>query len=92
MTDDDKQKLIARLKSVEGHVRGVQRMVEEDQYCIDVIQQVQAVQKALDRFSILILEKHMNTCVTTAIRGEDLEERERVVSEILNVFEATSKL
>lgn len=92
MPEADKGKVLARLKSIEGHVRGIQRMVEEDQYCIDIIRQSQAVQRALDRFNALILENHLNTCVTTAIRGEDADERERVVAEIMNVFETAGKL
>jgi DNA-binding FrmR family transcriptional regulator len=89
---DHKRDLLNRLKTVEGHVRGVQRMVEEDAYCIDILKQTQAIQRALDKFNSLILARHLNGCVTTAIRGEDPQERERVVSELLQVFETTSKL
>ncbi len=92
MSNSEKAKLLARLKTIEGHVRGVQRMVEEDQYCIDVIQQAQAIQRALDKFNALVLENHLNTCVTTAIRSENADERERVVTEIMDVFETSSKL
>lgn len=91
-TAEDKRKLLARLKSVEGHVRGIQRMIENDQYCIDIIQQVQAVQRALDKFNALVLENHLNTCVTTAIQSDDADERERVVTEIMDVFETAGKL
>jgi DNA-binding FrmR family transcriptional regulator len=87
-----KEQLLTRLKTIEGHVRGVQRMVEEDTYCIDVLKQTQAIQRALDKFNSLILAEHLNSCVTTAIRGEDPQERERVVSELLQVFETTSNL
>ncbi|MFN8424136.1 MAG: metal-sensitive transcriptional regulator [Anaerolineae bacterium] len=80
-----------RLKSIEGHVRGVSRMVEEDAYCIDVIQQVRAVQAALDRVTDLILEDHLNSCLVTAIRGEDPDARERVLSEVLDVFQAAPR-
>lgn len=92
MPEDEKRKILARLKSIEGHVRGIHRMVEEDQYCIDIIHQAQAVQRALDKFNALILENHLNTCVTTAIRSEDAAERERVVTEIMDVFETAGKL
>jgi DNA-binding FrmR family transcriptional regulator len=81
-----------RLKTIEGHIRGVQRMLEEDEYCIDVIRQIQAVQSALNKVSKIILEEHMNTCVTTAIRGEDPGERERVLREIAEVYEAATKV
>jgi CsoR family transcriptional regulator, copper-sensing transcriptional repressor len=89
---DSKQQLLSRLKTIEGHVRGIQRMVDEEAYCIDILKQTQAVQRALDKFNSLILADHLNGCVTTAIRSEDPQERERVVREILQVFEASSKV
>jgi DNA-binding FrmR family transcriptional regulator len=81
--------ILARLKSVEGHVRGVQRMVEEGVYCVDVVHQIEAVQKALGKVSALVLERHLHHCATAAIRGEDPEERERVIGELLDVFRTT---
>ena len=80
-----------RLKTVEGHIRGVQRMIEEDAYCIDVICQIQAVQAALNKISTMILEEHLHSCLITAVRGEDPDERERVLKEIIDVFEAAKK-
>jgi DNA-binding FrmR family transcriptional regulator len=82
---------LKRLKTVEGHIRGVQRMVEEEAYCIDVIRQIQAVQAALDKVSAMILEEHLHSCLITAVRGEDPAERERVLREIADVFEAKVK-
>lgn len=82
---------LKRLKTVEGHIRGVQRMVEEDAYCIDVIRQIQAVQAALNKISAQILDEHLNSCLITAVRGEDASERERVLKEIIDVFEAATK-
>jgi DNA-binding FrmR family transcriptional regulator len=86
------EETLKRLKIVEGHLRGVVRMVEEDAYCIDVIRQVQAIQAALNKVSTGILEDHLNSCVTTAIRGEDPGERERVLKEITDVFETATKV
>ncbi len=80
-----------RLKTAEGHLRGIQRMLEEDAYCIDVIRQIQAVQAALNKISVQILEEHMNSCLITAIRGEEPEERERVLKEIIEVFETATR-
>jgi DNA-binding FrmR family transcriptional regulator len=77
-----------RLKTIEGHIRGIQRMLDEDAYCIDVITQTQAIQAALDKFNAELLENHMGTCVTTAIRGNDPAERERVLRELMTVFTA----
>jgi DNA-binding FrmR family transcriptional regulator len=81
-----------RLKNVEGHMRGIVRMMDEDAYCIDVIRQIQAVQAALSKISAMILEEHLNSCVITAIRGEDPGERERVLKEITGVFDAANKI
>ncbi len=77
---------VKRLKNIEGHVRGIEQMVENGAYCIDVIRQIQAVQAALDRVSGNILEGHLHSCVITAVRGEDINERERVLAEIADVF------
>jgi DNA-binding FrmR family transcriptional regulator len=83
--------VLKRLKSAEGHLRGVIRMVEEDVYCIDVIRQIQAVQAALNKITATILEEHLNSCVITAIRGENPNDRERVLREITDVFEMATK-
>ena len=87
MEDQIKAGIVRRLQSVEGHVRGIQRMVEEDHYCIDVIKQVEAVQAALGKINEIILDNHLRTCVTTAIRGDEPARREAVISEILEVFQ-----
>ncbi len=92
MSDGDTLGIINRLKSIEGHVRGVQRMVDEGAYCMDIINQNLAVQRALEKVNSLILERHLQTCVTTAIRGDDPTERERVITEILGVFETAGKI
>jgi DNA-binding FrmR family transcriptional regulator len=83
--------ILKRLKSAEGHLRGVIRMVEEGVYCIDIIRQIQAVQAALNKINATILENHLNSCVITAIRGEDPNDRERVLREIADVYEMATK-
>jgi DNA-binding FrmR family transcriptional regulator len=67
-------------------------MVEEDTYCIDVIRQIQAVEAALNKVSAKILEDHLNSCVITAVQGNDPKERERVLKEITEVFEMSNKV
>jgi DNA-binding FrmR family transcriptional regulator len=91
MDDTHRKKTIRRLQIVEGHVRGIQRMLDEDQYCIDVIKQINAVQAALNRVSQTILEEHLQTCLTTAVRGDNKKERERVLREIVDVFESKGR-
>ena len=86
------EKTLRRLKTIEGHLKGVIRMVEEDAYCIDIIRQIQAVEAALNKASAEILENHLNSCVITAIRGDSEQERERVLKEISEVFEMSHKV
>jgi DNA-binding FrmR family transcriptional regulator len=92
VADEHKLGILNRLRSIEGHVRGVQRMVDEDAYCIDIINQNLAVQRALAKVNRLILERHLHTCATAAIQGDDPSERERVIAEIMSVFEATGQM
>ena len=87
-----KKDALNRLRSIEGHVRGIERMVENDAYCIDIMKQIKAVQNALERVNSLLLANHLQTCVTTALRSNDDAERERVINEIIDVFDATGKL
>jgi DNA-binding FrmR family transcriptional regulator len=86
------EKTLRRLKTIQGHLGGVIRMVEEDAYCIDIIRQIQAVEAALNKASSEILEDHLNSCVITAIRGDNEQERERVLKEISEVFEMGQKV
>jgi CsoR family transcriptional regulator, copper-sensing transcriptional repressor len=92
MDDDHRSAVLRRLRSISGHVKGIERMVDEDAYCIDVIKQVQAVQAALNKVNDLILEQHLNTCVIEAVRGDNKKERERVLEEIVDVFELAQKI
>ena len=88
----EREEVLKRLKNVEGHVRGVAKMVENDAYCIDLIRQIQAVQAALNKISSKILSDHMNSCLVTAVRGDDPAERERVLKEIAEVYAMASKV
>ena len=83
-----KDKIVARLKSVEGHLRSVTEMVERDAYCIDVLQQTRAVTSAVAKVETLLLERHLQHCVQTAVRSDDKKERARVLHELLEVFDA----
>ena len=89
MNEETRDAAVHRLRSIAGHVKSVERMVENDQYCIDIIQQVDAVQAALSKLKTIVLDGHLHECVTTAIRGEDADERERVLSEIVGVFKVS---
>ncbi len=66
----DKPSLLARIKKIEGQAKGIQRMVEEDRYCIDIVQQLSALSAAADEVSLLILQAHIEGCVVDAIREQ----------------------
>jgi len=88
MTNPD---VLSRLKNAEGHIRGIERMVEEGNYCVDILRQIQAVQASLNKISTMILDNHLNSCVITAVRGDDPAERERVLHEISEIFSAANR-
>jgi DNA-binding FrmR family transcriptional regulator len=75
-----------RLKRIEGQVRGVQRMVEEGRYCVDILTQIDAVTAALGRVQDQILEAHLNHCVADALEGSDTGERREKVDEVVNLL------
>ncbi|MFC2003813.1 metal-sensitive transcriptional regulator [Chloroflexota bacterium] len=66
----NKPSLLARMKKIEGQAKGIQRMIEEDRYCIDIVQQLTALSAAIDEVSLLILESHIEGCVADAIRKQ----------------------
>jgi DNA-binding FrmR family transcriptional regulator len=88
----DKDDTLKRLRNIEGHVRGIGRMVDQDAYCIDVIRQIQAVQAALRKVSSNVLNDHLHSCLITAVRGDDAQDRERVLKEIAEVYDMASKV
>lgn len=83
ITDDNKEKLKARLARAIGHLNTVHRMVDEKKYCIDVLHQLKAVQSALDKTAEVMLRQHLETCVVEAIQKQDAE---RVIEELMQVF------
>ncbi len=79
----EKSSLLARMKKIEGQAKGIQRMIEEDRYCIDIIQQITALGAAADEVELLILENHIEGCVTDAIRGQHGESHMRELMDTL---------
>jgi len=80
-----------RLKTIEGHIRGIQKMIDQEAYCIDVIRQINAVQSALNKVSTIILDEHLHSCLITAVRSENPDDREKVLKEITEVFQAKAE-
>jgi len=84
MIDDiTKNKSISRLKKIEGQVRGIERMIEEKQYCIDILTQIAAASSALSNVAKLVLKKHVETCVSEAIKSGKEKGK---IEELLNVI------
>ncbi len=81
---DNKKKLLHRLKIANGHLEKVIKMVEGDEYCLNVIQQTQAVTSSLEKVSELILENHLKTCVRQSMeKGKNIDEK---IKEVMEVF------
>ena len=81
-----KERILHRLKITQGHLKKVVQMVEDDNYCIDVIHQTRAIQKALKEIDNLTLENHLKGCVTDAIKNG---KRDKAITEVMNVFKKT---
>ena len=87
MHRENKAKLLNRLNRVEGQVRGVARMVEEDRYCIDILTQLQAVKAALAKVENELLKDHLHHCIEGAIVSGDAEEQRKKASELIQLLE-----
>ena len=84
----DKKQILNRLASIEGHLKGIRKMVEDDQYCVDVLKQSYAVERALKAFEAALLEGHLNHCVVDGFRdGRDQE----MVRELAELFALSRK-
>ncbi|MBO2521053.1 MAG: metal-sensitive transcriptional regulator [Clostridia bacterium] len=79
----DKAKLLGRLKRIEGQVRGISRMIEEDKYCVDILVQIAAVKAALNKVGLVLLEDHTRGCVTRAIQNA---EGDAAIDELMDVL------
>ena len=87
MEDEKRQAVLSRLRRIEGQVRGLQRMVDEDRYCGDILDQIHSVQQALRGAGRVITRNHLETCVTKALRTGDEEEAEATYDEIMSLMD-----
>jgi DNA-binding FrmR family transcriptional regulator len=85
LNESTKAKALARLRRIEGQVQGIQRMVDEEQYCVDILLQLSAVQGALEQVRKLLLGRHIESCVADALRSGSSRERQKKVDELLDV-------
>ncbi|MDD3837805.1 MAG: metal-sensitive transcriptional regulator [Phenylobacterium sp.] len=87
MHRENKPKLLNRLNRIEGQVRGVARMVEDDRYCIDILTQIQAVRAALAKVESELLRDHLNHCIVGAMVSGDEAEQRKKAEELIQVLE-----
>ncbi|WP_163970292.1 metal-sensing transcriptional repressor [Oceanobacillus halotolerans] len=87
-TKDEKQAIVNRLKRIEGQVRGIQKMIEEDRYCVDVLVQISAINAALKKVGFSVTERHIKHCVSDAIKSGEGNE---TIEELMEVMQQFSK-
>lgn len=86
MTPEAQEKARRRIRRIAGQVAGVERMIEDDRYCVDILLQVAAVRAALDGMGKVLLSSHVETCVAGALKSGNAKERERKIEELMEVF------
>jgi len=87
----DHQDNIVALRRIEGQVRGVQKMIEDREYCVDILNQINAVKGALSSVEEKILQKHFRHCVTTAVMGSSENQKQQKLDEILKLINRTRR-
>ncbi|WP_226037617.1 metal-sensing transcriptional repressor [Aquibacillus saliphilus] len=87
-TNDEKQAVVNRLKRIEGQVRGIQKMIEEDRYCVDILVQISAINAAMKKVGFSITERHIKHCVSDAIKSGEGNE---TIEELMEVMKQFSK-
>jgi DNA-binding FrmR family transcriptional regulator len=86
INEETKRKAMARLNRIEGQVQGVQRMVEEEKYCVDILLQISAIQGALEQVRKILLGRHIESCVAEAMASGRAGQRQKKIEELLEVF------
>lgn len=86
LSDDDKKKVDHRLARVLGQVEAVRRMISDEEYCVNILMQLSAATGALDKVGQIILEQHIQTCVSDAIKSGNPKDRDEKIEELMNVF------
>ena len=84
-------KIIPRLARIEGQVRGIARMIEDDRYCIDILTQIQAIKAALRKVEDELLKSHSNHCIAAAIKSGDVKETRAKFTELVDLFGKTAR-
>ena len=89
--NENKAQLANRLSRIEGQVRGVARMIEEDRYCIDILTQIQAVRAALAKVETELLNDHLGHCIEGAISGGDAADQRRKANELIQLLQRSAR-
>ena len=84
LNDISKNEALLRLKKIEGQIRGLEKMVDDKRYCVDILNQVSAVRRALDAVSMVLMKRHVETCVSTAIKAN---KGEPLINELIDSVE-----
>ena len=91
LSGDEKKKLINRLRRVIGQVEAVGRMIDGEEYCVDILMQLSAATGALDKVGQIILEQHIRTCVSEAIKSGNADDQDKKIEELMMVFRRYSE-
>ena len=88
MQSSTREQALKRLSYIEGHLAGIRRMIDEEQYCVDVLKQTHAVRRAIEKMEALLLDGHLHTCVVSGVRDG---REEQVIGELVDLYELANK-
>jgi DNA-binding FrmR family transcriptional regulator len=86
MNKQQSEQVTTRLKKIEGQIRGILKMIEENRYCIDILSQTRAVVSAIRKVEDIIMYRHLHTCVSDSMKGGNREDRDKKIDEIIEIF------
>lgn len=89
--NNDKEAIIKRLNRIEGQVKGIQKMIEDERYCVDILVQISAIRSAINRVGNIILENHIKGCVSNSIKEGETQESEELISELMETINKFTK-
>jgi DNA-binding FrmR family transcriptional regulator len=84
----EKQEVLKRMNYIDGHLNGIRKMIEEDKYCVDILQQMYAVRKSIEKLESIILENHLQSCVPEGIKNGSEQE---IISELIQLYNLAGK-
>lgn len=88
---NDKEAIIKRLNRIEGQVKGIQKMLEDERYCVDILVQISAIRSAINRVGNIILENHIKGCVSNSIKEGNTQQSDELISELMETINKFTK-